>query len=339
MDAPAVLRLLGDETRLRLLRALSKEALNVTELTAVLSVAQSGVSRHLGLLRDAGFVVEKRAGTFAWYSLAPGLGENGDQRAGLWRWLSTELDRTTPATKADDARLEEVRRLRKESFQQHGAGEEQRQLVPGRSWAAWARALGMLMPPVDVADLGCGEGYVTIEAARFARRVIAVDQSKDVLARARAMAERRRVSNVVWKRGRLERLPIGDAEVDVALLSQALHHAERPERALAEAHRVLKPGGRVLILDLREHREAWVSEQLGDRWLGFGDRQLERLIRDAGFTEVEVRVGARKAGDPFVVLIAMGKKTMKSEVRRQKSEVTRQKSEERRQKSSVRGQQ
>ena len=337
MDAPAVLRLLGDETRLRLLRALSKEALNVTELTAVLGVAQSGVSRHLGLLRDAGFVVEKRAGTFAWYSLAPDLGENGDQRAGLWRWLSTELDRATPATRADDARLEEVRRLRKESFQQHGGGDEQRQLVPGRSWAAWARALGMLMPPVDVADLGCGEGYVTIEAARFARRVIAVDQSKDVLARARAMAERRRVSNVVWKRGRLERLPIGDAAVDVALLSQALHHAERPERALAEAHRVLKPGGRVLILDLREHREAWVSEQLGDRWLGFGDRQLERLIRDAGFAEVEVRVGARKAGDPFVVLIAMGKKTVKSEVRRQKSEVKRHQSDERRQKSAVRG--
>jgi ArsR family transcriptional regulator len=306
MHPPALLRLLGDETRLRLLRLLSKEALNVSELTAVLAVAQSGVSRHLGLLREAGFVVEKRGGTFAWYSLAPGIDDGA--RAGLWTWLRGELDRATPATKADDARLEEVRRLRKENFQQHGGDDERRQLVPGRSWAAWARALGMLMPAIDVADLGCGEGYVTIEAAGFARRVIAVDQSKAVLDRAKAMARRRRVSNVVWKRGRLERLPIGDAEVDLALLSQALHHATRPEQALAEAHRILKPGGRVLVLDLREHEEQWVAETLGDRWLGFTDRELARLVRGAGFADVDLRVGARKAGDPFVVLLAAGTK-------------------------------
>jgi ArsR family transcriptional regulator len=309
MDAAALLRLLGDDTRLRLLRLLSKEALNVSELTAVLGVAQSGVSRHLGLLRDAGLVVERRAGTFAWYSLAPALETDDDRRAGLWAWLSAEFDRRTAATRADDARLEEIRRLRKESFRQHGAaGDEHRQLVPGRSWAAWARALGMLLPAIDVADLGCGEGYVTIEAADFARRVIAVDQSKAVLDRARAMAARRRVTNISWKRGLIEKLPIADAAVDLALLSQALHHAEAPERALAEAHRILRPGGRLLVLDLREHQEAWVSDQLGDVWLGFSDRRLKTLMRDAGFDDVRVRVGARKAGDPFAVLIAAGLK-------------------------------
>lgn len=308
MDTPALLRLLGDETRLRLLRLLSKEALNVSELTAVLGVAQSGVSRHLGLLRDAGLVAEKRAGTFAWYSLAPDVGDESDARAGLWAWLTAEFRRRTTATRADDSRLEEVRRLRKENFQQHGAGDERRQLVPGRSWAAWARALGLLMPPLDVADLGCGEGYVTIEVARFAKTVVAVDQSKAVLDRAKAMATRRRVRNVTWKRGRLERLPLDDGSADLALLSQALHHAEDPSRALAEAHRVLRPDGRLLLLDLREHQEQWVSQQLGDRWLGFSDQQLESLIRDAGFDDVTVKVGARKAGDPFVVLIARGTK-------------------------------
>src|SRR5205823_2663692 len=154
-------------------------------------------------------------------------------------------------------RLEEVRRLRKEDFSQHGGGDERRQMVPGRSWAAWARALGLLLPAVDVADLGCGEGYLTIEAARWARRVISVDRSADVLRRTRALAQRRNVSNVTWKRGLLERLPIPGAAVDVALLSQALHHVDDPARTLSEAWRILRPGGRVLILDLREHGETW----------------------------------------------------------------------------------
>jgi ArsR family transcriptional regulator len=308
MDAASLLRLLGDDTRLRLIRVLAREPLNVSELTGVLAVAQSGVSRHLGLLRDAGLVVEKRAGTFAWYSLAPDLGDGGGDRAALWAWLRPELDRHTAATRADDARLEEVRRLRKENFAQHGAGDERQQLVPGRSWAAWGRALGLLLPRVDVADLGCGEGYLTIEAARWARRVVGIDRSKDVLARARAMAERRGVDNVIWKRGDLEKLPLPDASIDIALLSQALHHAEQPAAALVEAYRILRPGGRVLVLDLREHSETWVQQKLGDRWLGFGDGTLQDLLTGAGFRDVVVNIGARRAGDPFTVLVARGEK-------------------------------
>jgi ArsR family transcriptional regulator len=223
-------------------------------------------------------------------------------------WLRAQFERRTPVTRADDARLEEVRRVRKENFSQHGGGDERKQLVPGRSWAAWSRALGLLLPAVDVADLGCGEGYLTIEAARWARRVVSVDRSADVLERARAMAVRRKVKNVTWKRGDLERLPIPDGSIDVALLSQALHHASDPSRALAEANRILRPGGRVLILDLREHGETWVRSKLGDCWLGFDDGRLRKLIADAGFGEVTVRVGARRGGDPFTVLIAAGTK-------------------------------
>ena len=312
MDAPALLRLLGDETRLRLIRVLAREPLNVSELTAVLGVAQSGVSRHLGLLRDASLVMEKRAGTFAWYSLAPGLDDENSGRAVLWKWLRLEMERPTPATRADDARLEEVRRLRKENFAQHGAGDERQQLVPGRSWAAWSRALGLLLPGLDVADLGCGEGYLTIEASRWARRVIGVDRSRDVLSRAKAMARRRGVTNVVWKKGDLEKLPIAGGSMDIALLSQALHHAERPAAALVEAHRILRPGGRVLVLDLREHGEGWVQQKLGDRWLGFSDRTLRDLLTGAGFDHVDVHVGARRAGDPFTVLVAAGTKVVQT---------------------------
>jgi ArsR family transcriptional regulator len=304
MKAPALLRLLGDETRLRLLRLLAREALNVSELTAVLGVAQSGVSRHLALLRDAGLVAEQRTGVFAWYRLAPAADEPSGEDAPLWSWLRRQFDHATPATRADDARLEEVRRVRQESFRQHGGAEDRRQLVPGRSWAAWSRALGLLMPPLEVADLGCGEGYLTIETARWAKRVLAVDRSREMLARARALAARRKVRNITWKRGEIERVPVKDAAVDLVLLSQALHHAEEPARALAEARRILRPRGRLLVLDLRAHGEAWVAETLGDRWQGFADDGLRRLIAGAGFNDVTVRVGARQTGDPFTVLIA-----------------------------------
>jgi len=303
--ASALFRLLGDEARLRLLRVLAHERLNVTELTGVLGLAQSGVSRHLGLLKDAGLVAEEREGGFSFYRLGP-LDEP------LRRMLDREFDSASadPAARADAARLQEVLRLRKENFESHAGPDtrDARQLVPGRSWAAWSRALGLLLPPVTVADLGCGEGYLTMEAARWALRVIAVDRSAAVLERARALARRRRVSNVLWKKGELEKLPIADAAVDVAMLSQALHHAHDPERALAEAVRVTRPDGRVLILDLRSHQEEWVRAKLGDRRLGFEDAELMRLLEDAGLDDVHVGVGARKAGDPFAVLIACGRK-------------------------------
>jgi ArsR family transcriptional regulator len=307
-DAPALFRLLGDATRLRLLRVLSREPLNVSELTSVLGVAQSGVSRHLGLLRDAGLVVEERVGSYTRYHLAAGRSGSNGHDAKLWAWLTGTFEASSPETRADDARLAEVRRVRKESFAEPDRhGDERRQLVPGRSWAAWARALGLLLPELDVADLGCGEGYLTLESARWARRVVAVDRSTEVLARGRALAARRKLTNIIWKRGDLERLPLADRSVDLALLSQALHHASKPARALAEAFRILRPGGRVLVLDLRQHGEAWVRSKLGDRWLGFTDAALAALLRGAGFEHVTVRVGAAaRSGDPFTVLIASG---------------------------------
>jgi ArsR family transcriptional regulator len=309
-QASALYRLLGDEARLRLLRVLRRERLNVTELTGILGLAQSGVSRHLGLLKDAGLVVEEKDAGYTYYRVPEPATHDG--AAAVWRALEEQFDDAADdaAVRADEARLQEVLRLRKENFDTHGGADtrDARQLVPGRSWAAWSRALGMLLPPLRVADLGCGEGYLTIEAARWAAQVIAVDRSETVLARARALGERRRVANVVWKRGELEKLPIKDATVDVALLSQALHHAVNPARAVAEASRITVPGGRVLILDLREHREEWVRSKLGDRTLGFADGELKRMLIDAGLTGVRVTVGARKAGDPFTVLVASASK-------------------------------
>lgn len=314
-DPAGLYRLLGDDARLRLLRLLALERLNVTELTGILGIAQSGVSRHLGLLKDGGLVSEEREAGYTYYAIAPAVRDGVNGYAPLWMLLQDQFERagTTEVGRADNARLEEIRRLRKENFDAHsGPDTNARQLVPGRSWAAWARALGHLLPPVVVADLGCGEGYLTIEASRWASRVLAVDRSPEVLKRGRELAARRRVSNVVWKRGTLERVPIADESVDVALLSQALHHADDPSLVMQEAVRILVPGGRVLVLDLREHNETWVRERLGDRWLGFSPADLKSILSAAGLTDIKVTVGARRPGDPFIVLIASGVKASRT---------------------------
>lgn len=309
-------RLLGDDARLRILRLLAAERLNVSELTGILGLAQSGVSRHLGMLKEAGLVAEQREGVYTWYRLSPRLQDADNGFAPLWPLLQAQFEATGAGAdgRADDARLEEVRRLRKENFERHGGADAREgQLVPGRSWAAWARALGHLLPPLRVADLGCGDGYLTIEASRWASRVIAIDRSRPVLERARALAKRRGVRNITWRQGEIERLPLRDGAVDLAILSQALHHARNPGHAIAEAARIVSPGGRVLVLDLREHDQEWVTERLGDRWRGFNEDALEELLAAAGLKDLKVTVGARRPGDPFTVLIASGRKPEKNQ--------------------------
>ena len=307
MQRPSALfRLLGDPTRLRLLRVLAQDRFNVTELTAILGAAQSNVSRHLGLLKDAGLIREEREAGFVYYRVSDTARANG--QAALWGLLDAQFAAAADdqAVRDDEARLQEVLRIRKENFDTHG---DVRQLVPGRSWAAWARALGHLLPPLDVVDIGCGDGYLAVEASRWARHVIGIDRSDEVLERAKSLAARRKVTNVEWRKGDLARLPLHDASMDVALLSQALHHASDPERAMAEAVRVLRPAGRLLVLDLRQHDQGWVKQKFGDHHLGFTNGELQGLLKGAGLDNVRVQVGASKPGDPFTVLIASGIKT------------------------------
>jgi len=308
-EASALYRLLGDEARLRLLRVLDKDRFNVKELTGILGLAQSGVSRHLGLLKESELVIEERDGAYSFYRLSPAVKE--DNNSPLWPLLQSQFDAAAGSAmvKADESRLQEVLRLRRENFEHVSPDtRDGRQLVPGRSWAAWSRALALLLPPLEVADLGCGEGYLTVETARWAKHVTAVDRSSGVLTRAKALAERKKLSNITWKKGELEKVPIDTGTIDVALLSQALHHAATPAKALEEAARILKPGGRLLILDLRPHDETWVREKLGDQWFGFSDEHLSGLLTRAGFTDVRVTLGARRTNDPFAVLLAIGSK-------------------------------
>src|SRR5262245_35723325 len=167
MNSADVFRLLGDSMRLRMLRLLAQEKLNVSELVEILDIAQSGISRNLRLLREAGFIFETHQGGWTYYGLDPKRFSNGlDQ---MWPLLDEQLKQLEEAHQ-DDVRLQEILRQRQEDFREktsHG-------IAPGRSWAAWARTLSFLMPAYTVADLGCGEGYLTLEISRWAKKVIAV---------------------------------------------------------------------------------------------------------------------------------------------------------------------
>jgi ArsR family transcriptional regulator len=158
-----------------------------------------------------------------------------------------------------------------------------------------------------VADLGCGDGHLAIEASRWAGQVTAVDVSAAALEAARARARDGGARGIVWKRGDIEDLPLGTGTFDVALLSQALHHAREPQRAIREAARILAPGGTLLVLDLKTHGEEWVRK-LGDHWLGFDEAAVRGMLAEAGLVRVRIEVGSRKRGDPFQILVASGRK-------------------------------
>ena len=290
--ASALYRLLGDEARLRLLRVLDRERLNVTELTGILGLAQSGVSRHLGLLKDAGLVSEEKDAGYTYYRLAPALSENGHARPLVGPQEQFAAAAGDAAVRADEARLQEVLRLRKENFETHVAADAPRRAAV-RARPELGGVVARARPAAAAADgrrSRLRRGLSHASKRRAGRR----GSSRSIARRSCSTAPRRSApaaasSNVVWKRGELEKLPIKDATVDVALLSQALHHAANPARAVAEAARITVPGGRVLVLDLREHREEWVRTKLGDRRLGFSDDELKTMLADAGLRDAARR--------------------------------------------------
>ena len=294
-------RLLGDPQRLRIFRLLSLEKLNVSELTEILGIAQSGISRHLRLLRESDLVREDRERGWSYYFVDPRQFSNGV--ASLWPSLKEQL-KTLDGIREDDVRLQEVLRQRKEDFREPAS----RTATPGRSWAAWSRTLSYLAPHCVVADLGCGEGYLTLEVARWARKVIAIDKSKPMLQKAKQLARRHGMRNIRWKQARIEKLPLQNESVDAVLMAQVLHALQDPSAGLVEAHRILKPGGKLLLQELRTHQEDWVKSKLGDVWLGFEEKELRVFLKNARFVGIQLDVGSRRRGDPFTVLIGCGSK-------------------------------
>lgn len=297
-------RVLADPARLRLLRVLVQAELAQGEAARVVGLAASTVSKHVADLRDAGLVAERRDGRTAWLSVPQAA--RHDPR---WEPLFSSLD-DAPDDAGDLPRLASVLRERRE---EGGADDNARRpFVPGRSWTAWSRALGALVAPgLRVADLGCGDGALSLEVARFAASVVGVDPRPAMVRRAAELAERRKAANARFVAGDFTRpldapASLRPAAYDVALFSQSLHAADDPASALREARRLLRRGGRVLVLDLLPHGEEWVRERLGHRHLGFALRDAAALLRSAGLRDVRAVKVAGKPQEPFKVLLATG---------------------------------
>jgi ArsR family transcriptional regulator len=258
------------------------------------------------LLRTAGLAADRRDGKHSYYALTPNLpaGVNQILEAAL---AATAKDATTLADQRAFKRLAEKRRRKSEQHFNLVADRLGRNYCPGRSWEAIGQMLFLLTPKVRIADLGAGDGTLSRLLARQAESVHCVDSSPRMVQVGRALAKKEQLRNLTYVLGNIEKVPLPDRSIDLALLSQALHHAENPRQALAEAFRILKPGGRLIVLDLRAHRFEKARELYADRWLGFKENELHDWIEEAGFAQSEVRVVAKETKEPgFETLLATG---------------------------------
>jgi ubiquinone/menaquinone biosynthesis C-methylase UbiE/DNA-binding MarR family transcriptional regulator len=302
------LRLLTDPSRLRILMLVEREELSVAELQEILAMGQSRISTHLAQLKQAGLVEDRRNGKSSLYRLNGAGSKSFAELMSVLRQAATEI----PEAGHDSQALRLVLRRRQDKMRAYFdelAGKFGRHYVPGRSWKGLAETLLTLMPPLVIADLGAGEGTFSQLLARRAKKVIAVDNSEKMVEYGAALARKHRVKNLEYRQGDIEDVPIRKASVDVAFFSQALHHARHPQRAVAEAWRILKPGGRIVVLDLMRHTYEQARELYADLWLGFTEVEVGRFLRQAGFKEIETSIVHREEEAPHLeTMLAVGEK-------------------------------
>ena len=336
-----ILRVAADPNRLRILMLLRAEELSVAELQEILAMGQSTISTHLAQLRQAGLVEDRRTGKSSLYRLTAAFpsdtNERSAEKAALKghdfsrvadgskttgalapegsSFLDNLLSRAAqeiPESAADLAAMRRVLRKRQDkarAFFDSVAGRLGRDSVPGKSWKSTAEALLRILPPMTIADLGAGEGAFALLLAQSAKKVIAVDSSARMIDVGREQAARNGITNVDFRLGDMEELPIGTGEVELVFFSQSLHHALHPARALEEAWRILAPGGRIAVLDLAKHRFEEARELYADEWLGFREAELEGMLEEAGFTEVSAGIVDKEPEPPqFQTLLGVGSK-------------------------------
>jgi ubiquinone/menaquinone biosynthesis C-methylase UbiE/predicted transcriptional regulator len=305
------LRLLADPSRLRILLLLAREELSVAELQEILSMGQSRISTHLAQLKQAGLVEDRRNGKSSLYRLYPVRGKELQSFQRLMETLQ-EAAAEIPEAEHDAEALRMAMRRRQDKVRAYFnelAGKFGRHYVPGRSWEGLSETLLTLMPPMIIADLGAGEGTFSQLLARRAKKVIAIDNSEKMVEYGMDLARKHGVKNLEYRLGDIEEIPIKEATVDLAFFSQALHHAQHPQKAVAEASRILKPGGRIVILDLLRHNYLEARDHFADVWLGFTEVEVGRFLRGAGFKKIETSIVHREAESPhFETLLAVGDK-------------------------------
>jgi ArsR family transcriptional regulator len=290
--APAILdhlSALSDATRSRILLLVDRHELTVSELCGIMQLPQSTVSRHLKALADSGWIAARAEGTSHLYTMTREELDPSARR--LWLLVRDQVG-PTPVAAQDQRRLQTAlaaRRRKSQDFFSSSAGQWDRvrdDLFGDRFHLSALAALAQ--SDWVVGDLGCGTGQVSAALAPFVDRVIAVDASAAMLQAARTRLTG--LDNIDLRRGELEALPIDDGRLDAATLMLVLHHVPEPERALADVARVLKPGGRVLIVDMLPHDREQYRQQMGHVWLGFSDEHVRRMLSDAGFGEIRVVV-------------------------------------------------
>ena len=300
------LKVVADPNRLRILLLLKHEELSVAELQEILGMGQSTISTHLSQLKQAGLVEDRRTGKSNLYRRPAG--------SSLLDKILADAEKEIAEASSDQAAMRRVLKKRQDkmrAFFDSVAGRLGKDYVPGKSWKSMAEALLRLMPPLTIADLGAGEGSFALLLSQRAVRVIAVDSSARMIEVGREQAARHGIRNIDFRQGDMEEIPIGDGEVNLVFFSQSLHHALHPERALAEAARILAPGGRIVVLDLLKHRFEEAREMYADEWLGFSEAELESMLENAGFANVETAVVDKDAEAPqFQTLLAIAFKSV-----------------------------
>ena len=297
MDFVRTLKALADPLRLRVLAAVTEEELTVGEVQEVVASMQSSVSRNLALLREAGFVQDRKEGTSVYFSVRADMPAAARE---LFQTLQSRLNEI-PEVKKDQARLAECRRRRlqrSESYFESVAGDWERIRKSYFDDRVTSLAIEKLLPrDLVLADIGCGTGSLTFELARFARQAIGVDLSGEMLRRARAIAKEREVDNVEFRQGDVLKLPLESHSVDAAFCVMVLHFLPDPARAIAGLCRVVRPGGSVILVDLVEHKQQWMREQMAHQWLGFDRGSIESWFRAAGAAAVDYDLTGSYAGE------------------------------------------
>jgi ubiquinone/menaquinone biosynthesis C-methylase UbiE/predicted DNA-binding transcriptional regulator len=290
------------------MHVLQSQELSVAEIQEILGMGQSRISTHLAQLKRAGLVHDRRVGKNIYYSWAAAGPIKEAELRSIIRLAVADL----PETASDQSSLQYVIAKRKNRTREYFnklAGKFGRSYCPGRSWQALAHLLLTMIPAIDVADLGAGEGTLSQILAKRARKVIAIDISERMVEVGAQLAKDQGITNLEYRIGELEEPPISDNSIDLAIFSQALHHANSPHKAIAAARRILREGGRLVILDLLAHGFEQARELYADLWLGFSEVELFRLLGQAGFRESAVQVVSREPNSPhFQTVLATGVK-------------------------------
>jgi SAM-dependent methyltransferase len=306
-DYVEALSLLGDESRLRLCSLLHARELCVSDLVHVTGITQSRVSTHLGRLRDAGFVIDRRKGSQSFYSLA------SDTLPATIRSVLSEAEKSAdPTLDGDQRRLLELEAERRGGREPGVADELERYYSPGRTWQSLAAGLGALLKLGDVLDAGSGDGAAAIAIAPYCRSLTCIDTNPRMIELARERLSR--FEHVRVQVADVQALPFAAASFDSVVLFHTLTYAEEPRQALSACARVLRPGGRLVVLCLDEHRQHGVTARYGERHPGFSPRMLRELLVDVGLDVVGSDVACRETKKPHLqVVLAIADKLATAE--------------------------